>query len=90
MRHLVSYVCIVEQRQYTTMRLTDEALAAIKSNYRLRNLLGLALNCVDRTIMRYVATKDDELTKAAALKVIREETGLSDDRILEDSIGVAV
>jgi len=36
------------------------------------------------TIYRYIRTNDDNLTKAVALKIIREATGLSDEQILED------
>lgn len=36
----------------------------------------------DATIYRYVSDNDDNLTKAAALKVIREHTGLKDADIL--------
>lgn len=42
------------------------------------------------TIYRYINDNDDNLTKAAALKVIREETGLTDEQILEDTPTEAV
>ena len=43
-----------------------------------------ALQCTEFTISRYIQRNSDNLTKAAALKVIREATGLSDEEILED------
>lgn len=67
------------------MKLTKKALEEIRTNKRLRALLALTLDKSDFTIQRYITTNDDTLTKAAALQVIREETGLSDDQILEDA-----
>lgn len=65
------------------MRLTDKAIQEIRSNKRLRNRLAFDLDKSAMTIMRWVAANDDNLTKAAALQVIREETGFSDEEILE-------
>jgi hypothetical protein len=45
--------------------------------------LALALGCSEGSINRYIRENDDNLTKAAALEVIRKETGLTDDEILE-------
>lgn len=39
----------------------------------------------DSTIYKYVKDNSDNLTKAAALKVIREETGLPDAQLLTES-----
>lgn len=71
------------------MKLTEKALEMIR-RVEIRNLLAIALKCSDQTIMRYIKDNDDSLTKAAALKVIREETGLSDNEILaaEEPAGV--
>lgn len=72
------------------MKLTQIAIDQIKSNKRLRALLALALDKSDFTIQRYITTNDDSLTKAAAMQVIREETGLDDFEILEmESVGEA-
>jgi hypothetical protein len=65
------------------MKLTKIALDEIKSNKRARARLALALDKSDFTIQRYLASNSDELTKAAALEVIRQETGLDDSEILE-------
>ncbi len=51
---------------------------------RIRTRLALALDVTDQTIMRYLDSNSDNLTKAAALKVIREELNLSDTEILEE------
>jgi hypothetical protein len=65
------------------MRLTKKALKAI-NNQRIRLLLALALNnCSIDTIRRYIKANDQSLTTASALEVIRKETGLKDNQILE-------
>lgn len=65
------------------MRLTQKVLALIHDK-RIRNRLAMALDKTDFTIIRYIKDNDDALTKAAALQVIREETGLPDEEILEE------
>lgn len=65
------------------MKLTKQALEAISKNVRIKNLLALALDCSVTTITRYIDANSDNLTKAAALKVVKDETGLSEDEILE-------
>lgn len=66
------------------MKLTQKVLLAIH-NPSVRRELTVALKCTDQTIIRYIKGNEDngELTKAAALKVIREVTELSDQEILE-------
>lgn len=66
------------------MKLTSLALDKIRDK-RIRALLALALDVTDQSIVNYIKGNSDELTKAAALKVIREETGLTDDQILVSS-----
>ena len=65
------------------MRLTKKALKAINVP-RTRIRLALELGRIERTIVKYIDENSDNLTKAAALKVIREETGFKDVDILED------
>lgn len=65
------------------MKLTQIALQRIRDK-KIRALLALALNVTDQSIVNYINRNHDFLTKAAALKVIREETGLNDDQILEE------
>lgn len=69
------------------MRLTDSAIAIIKEP-AARRKLAEALDCTDQTITRYIKENEDNggLTKAAALKVISEETGLSNEQILEEEV----
>lgn len=66
------------------MRLTFKALQEVKRSKRLRARLALALNKSEFSIQRYIKDNAENLTLAAAMAVIREETGLSDDEILEN------
>ena len=72
------------------MRLTKRALEKVNTPAGRRKLMAALGDVAESTIYRYIATNDDNLTKAAALKVIREETGLTDDEILEEDEPVAV
>lgn len=66
------------------MKLTKKALQSIfQHSPGIKLKLALALNCSEGSINRYLRENDDNLTKAAALEVIRKETGLTDDEILE-------
>lgn len=71
------------------MRLTKTALDAINTPAIRRKLMEALGDVAESTIYRYIARNDDTLTKAAALKVIREETGLTDREILEEEVEVA-
>lgn len=64
------------------MSLTKKTLEAI-DNVPTRMRIALALDCSEMTIKRYIKNNDDDLTKAAALEVIRKETGFTDAEILE-------
>jgi transcriptional antiterminator len=66
------------------MKLSQKALIAINTPVIRRRLMD-ALGCTEFTISRYIQKNSDNLTKAAALKVIREVTGLSDSEILENN-----
>lgn len=66
------------------MKLTQKALKAINNPVTRRRLMDV-LGCTEFTIARYIQKNSDNLTKAAAMQVIREVTGLPDDDILEES-----
>lgn len=71
------------------MKLTKKALAKIeksKHKQRILSRLALALDASEMSIRRYLKGNKDELTKAAAIRVIKEETGLSEEDILEGEI----
>jgi hypothetical protein len=78
-------------KQYSNiMKLKDEVIERIRAKdeigLRIRTRLSLVLKRSVYQIMRYLEENSDNLTKAAALDVIREETGLSDDQILESNM----
>jgi len=64
------------------MKLKIEVLQAINTP-QTRRLLMEALRVTEFTIARYIQKNSDNLTKAAAMKVIREVTGLPDEEILD-------
>jgi hypothetical protein len=69
----------------TDMKIKKIVLMAIRGNTELRRRLKEVLgNISEPTFGRMLNENRDDLTKAAALKVIREETGLSDSEILEE------
>lgn len=72
------------------MRLSRIATLAIKgASPDIVKKLAEALNVSEPSIYKYIRDKDDDnLTKAAALKVIREETGLTDEQILETETAI--
>ena len=64
------------------MKLKKEVLDAINTP-KTRRLLMDVLRCTEFTIARYIQKNSDNLTKAAAMQVIRQVTGLPDAEILE-------
>jgi hypothetical protein len=72
---------------YENMRLSHIAILAIKGGGRaMVKKLAQATYVSDATVYKWIQDNSDNLTKAAALKVIREETGLTDEQILEMEI----
>lgn len=65
------------------MQLTQQALKQINKPATRRRLMDV-LGVTEFTIARYIQKNSDNLTKAAAMQVIREVTGLPDDKILEE------
>jgi hypothetical protein len=68
------------------MKLSSLALLAVKGCRGIVPKLSKAIGVIDQTTYRYIRENAPELTLAAALKVIREETGLTDEQILEEAI----
>lgn len=68
------------------MKIRKRIINKIGQSTRLK--LALALNCSEQWIARVIdANKiNGPLTTAAALKVIREETGLTDEDILDGEL----
>lgn len=67
------------------MRLTHLAIIAVRGSKGIVPKLADAINCSEPSIYKYIRENAPELTLAAALKVIREETGLLDEQILEET-----
>jgi hypothetical protein len=67
------------------MQLSADVLKKIAAP-EIRRKLTIALNVTDQTVIRYIKDNSDDLTKAAALKVIRQETGLTDEQILVEEV----
>jgi transcriptional antiterminator len=65
------------------MKLSQKVLKTINNPVTRRRLMD-ALSCTEFTIARYIQKNSDNLTKAAAMKIIREVTGLPDNEILEE------
>ena len=65
------------------MKLKNSVLQRLDNNRGL-GLIMMALDCSHSAARDYVKNNSDNLTKAAMLKAIREEFGLSDDQILEE------
>lgn len=68
------------------MKLTHLAIIAIRGTRKtIVPKLSEVLKVGEQVIYKYIREESDELTKAAAIKVIREETGLTDEQILEET-----
>lgn len=66
------------------MKITDKAKKAMTPKTKAR--LALALNCSIYTVDRWIKDNEEngDLTKASAVQIIKEETGLNQDEILEE------
>lgn len=87
---LVYYICFNNRynesnKQKDNMKLSKKAKSKI-DNQTSRLRIALALGFSETWVRGLISKNRDNgpLTTAAALKVIREETGFSDDEILED------
>jgi hypothetical protein len=67
------------------MKLSQIALQKILDSKSLPKKLQAVLDVSRVTMWKYLKDNDENLTKAAVIKILREETGLSDSEILEES-----
>lgn len=65
------------------MKIKDSVLKRLDNNKGLA-LIMLGCGCSHSAARDYVKYNSDNLTKAAMLKILREEFGLTDEEILED------
>lgn len=72
------------------MRLSQKALQQINTT-QVRLRLAMQFDCTERWISQLIKENqsDGDLTKASALQIIREQTGLTDADILEEGEPVA-
>jgi hypothetical protein len=68
------------------MKLSTSAIEKLKGNTRLKNLLALSANKSIYTIEKWIKENETngDLTKASLLKIIKVETELSEEQILEE------
>ena len=67
------------------MRLTKQAIAAIRKNAECKRELMYQLEISYTTIYRWLESNNpnNDLTKALSLKIISETTGLTNEQILQ-------
>lgn len=65
------------------MTVSDKAIAGIKGSNKAIGRLIIAFDRGQNTIENWMRDKDVRLTTPMAVQIIREETGLSDEEILE-------
>ena len=73
------------------MKLSSKAIESVKKDKGARNRLASELNKTDFTIIRWLKENSDNgpLTMARVLQIIKEETELPEDEILEPSEAAA-
>lgn len=65
------------------MKITPIGIAAIRAVPGLMQRITDLEGVTSRTVYRWMKEDDSPLTKATILRMIREETGLTDEQILE-------
>ncbi len=65
------------------MKLTNIAILAAKGSRGFVQKVMEDQGVTNTTVYRWLRDNDDMLTKASVLAIIRAETGLTDDQILE-------
>lgn len=62
--------------------LSDRVRNLLRSNTNIKQLIADAIGVDYFTVHRWIKKNDPKITQAAGMKVIREQTGLTDDLIL--------
>ncbi len=68
----------------TQIRLKASVIEAIRKNQSIRNRLQLELNRSYPTIQRWLDSNNEMLTTATSLRIISEETGISQENLLAE------
>ncbi len=76
-------LCCFKSKTKMIVRLTKTVIDRIKDSRSLPKKIAVTLDVSRITMWRYIKDNDDILTKAAVLKLIKEETGLTEHEILE-------
>ena len=67
------------------IQITDSAISKVKGSNRIIGKLMTEFNKGQKAIENWLAAKDVRLTTPAAVAIIKEESGLDDSEILEDT-----
>jgi hypothetical protein len=69
------------------MKLSKKAIQRLRENKKARGRIALAFDKTDFSVIRWIKenSANSMLTTAAAMQIIREETGLTDEQILEET-----
>lgn len=73
------------QNTKAQMKIKAKVLEKISESNQVRGRLQVELNKSSFTIHKWIKENDDNLTKAEVLRIIREELGLTDNQILEET-----
>lgn len=66
------------------MKLSNIAILAVRgTDTEFKKGLAKAMDVSEQTMYKYLVSNDPNLTRAAALEMIREKTGLLDNILLE-------
>jgi hypothetical protein len=68
------------------MKIRKLVLSAIRGNGELKKRIMDELGISQPSMSRFLKDNSEDLTKAAVIKLIREEYKLTDDEILEETI----
>jgi len=72
------------------MKLTNIAILALKgSDQGIKERIAAAVGVTPSTVYRWIAENNKGLTLAAALKIIADETGLTNEQMLEEETDFA-
>jgi len=66
-----------------------ENIYDIINTQQMRLMIALEMNVSEQTVRNWIAGKSEMLTLASVLKVIKEQTGLSEAELLEDRKEIA-
>lgn len=64
-------------------KLKPSVVEVVKKSLRIKNRLMFELHISYDTMMRWLRANSDNLTKAHALRIISEETGIPQQELLE-------